>query len=49
MPGGTLAVEHGYDQSDAVRALFTAAGFADIAAARDLAGIPRVVAGRRYR
>jgi release factor glutamine methyltransferase len=47
VPGGTLAVEHGYDQSDAVRALFAAAGFTDIVVARDLAGIPRVVAGRR--
>lgn len=46
-PGGTLVVEHGYDQSAAVQALFAAAGFADIVAARDLAGIPRVVAGRR--
>jgi release factor glutamine methyltransferase len=44
--GGTLVVEHGYDQSDAVRALFRAAGFVDIAATRDLAGIPRAVAGR---
>ena len=46
VPGGTLVVEHGYDQADAVRALFAAAGFIDIVAARDLAGIPRVVAGR---
>ena len=46
VPGGTLVVEHGYDQSEAVRALFAAAGFVDIVAARDLAGIPRVVAGR---
>jgi release factor glutamine methyltransferase len=45
-PGGTLIVEHGFDQSERVRALFTAAGFADIVAAKDLAGIPRVVAGR---
>ena len=44
--GGTLVVEHGYDQSEAVRALFAAAGFVDTVAARDLAGIPRVVAGR---
>ena len=43
---GTLVVEHGYDQSEAVRALFAAAGFGDIVTARDLAGIPRVVAGR---
>jgi release factor glutamine methyltransferase len=45
-PGGTLVVEHGFDQADAVRALFDAAGFIDILAKRDLAGIPRVVAGR---
>ena len=46
VPGGTLAVEHGYDQQEAVRALFVAAGFADVVSARDLAGIPRVAAGR---
>jgi len=45
--GGTLVVEHGYGQSEAVRALFAATGFADIVVARDLAGIPRVVAGVR--
>ncbi len=45
-PGGTLVVEHGYDQSERVRELFEAAGFAEIVAAKDLAGIPRVVAGR---
>jgi release factor glutamine methyltransferase len=44
--GGTLAVEHGHDQSEAVQALFAAAGFGGVVAARDLAGIPRVVAGR---
>lgn len=46
-PGGMLAVEHGYDQSERVRELFAEAGFVDIVAARDLAGIPRVVAGTR--
>lgn len=46
VPGGTLVVEHGHDQSGAVRALFAGAGYSDIVAARDLAGIPRVVAGR---
>ncbi len=46
VPGGRLAVEHGYDQADAVRALFDAAGFVEIVAARDLAGIARVAAGR---
>jgi release factor glutamine methyltransferase len=45
-PGGSLVVEHGFDQSEAVRELFTAAGFRSIVTARDLAGIPRVVAGR---
>jgi release factor glutamine methyltransferase len=49
VPGGTLAVEHGYDQQDAVRALFAAAGFIDVVSARDLAGIPRVAAGRLAR
>ena len=45
--GGLLAVEHGYDQSEAVRTLFADAGFTGIAAWRDLAGIPRVVVGRK--
>ena len=43
---GTLVVEHGYSQSESVRALFADAGFSGIVAVRDLAGIPRVVAGR---
>ena len=43
-PGGTLAVEHGYDQSERVRELFSAAGFSGIVTAKDLAGIPRVAA-----
>jgi release factor glutamine methyltransferase len=46
-PGGWLVVEHGHDQSDAVRGRFADAGFLAIASTRDLAGIPRVVAGRR--
>ena len=48
-PSGTLAIEHGYDQSDAVRALFAAAGFTDLVAVRDLAGISRVIAGTNPR
>jgi release factor glutamine methyltransferase len=44
--GGWLVVEHGFDQSEAVRALFATAGFGSIVATRDLAGIQRVVAGR---
>ena len=47
VPGGSLVVEHGYDQSDAVRAMFAAAGFVEIVTVRDLAGIPRVAGGRR--
>ena len=43
-PDGTLAVEHGYDQSERVRELFSAAGFSGIVTAKDLAGIPRVAA-----
>lgn len=44
-PGGALAVEHGYDQGQQVRALFQAAGFTGVRALSDLAGLPRVVAG----
>ncbi|MEP7181182.1 MAG: peptide chain release factor N(5)-glutamine methyltransferase [Betaproteobacteria bacterium] len=46
VPGGALVVECGHDQSEKARSLFTAAGFVAVAVARDLAGIPRVVAGR---
>jgi release factor glutamine methyltransferase len=46
-PGGWLIVEHGYDQASAVRELLVAAGFESLSALRDLAGIPRVAAGRR--
>jgi release factor glutamine methyltransferase len=41
-----MGVEHGYDQARAVRDLHEQAGFGDIASFRDLAGIPRVAAGR---
>jgi release factor glutamine methyltransferase len=43
--GATLAVEHGYDQGDAVASLFVAAGYGDVVSVRDLAGIVRVTAG----
>lgn len=36
--GGTLLVEHGYDQREAVAQLFEAARFTRLIAARDLAG-----------
>ena len=45
-PGGVLAVEHGFDQHEAVRRLFDDAGLAAIDSLRDLAGTWRVVAGR---
>lgn len=44
-PGGTLWLEHGYDQADAVRALLRAAGLAAVASRRDLAGIERISGG----
>ena len=45
-PGAWLVVEHGYDQGAEVRDLLVEAGFVELASARDLAGIPRVAAGR---
>jgi release factor glutamine methyltransferase len=42
-----LALEVGHDQAPAVRALVAAAGFSDVGVERDLAGIDRVVVGRR--
>ena len=44
--GGRLWLEHGFDQSEAVRALLADAGFADVQSWRDLAGIERVSGGR---
>jgi len=46
VPHGWLLVEHGHDQADAVRDLLAHAGFAELVALRDLAGIPRVAGGR---
>jgi release factor glutamine methyltransferase len=48
-PGGTLVVEHGYDQRDAVCQLFAAAGFQSVETANDLSGVPRIVVGRMAR
>jgi release factor glutamine methyltransferase len=45
VPGGALAVEHGFDQGAAVRALFRAAGYVGVETTRDLAGHERVTAG----
>ena len=45
-PGGWLLVEHGLAQGAAVRALFEAAGLADVETARDLEQRDRVTLGR---
>lgn len=45
-PGGWLALEHGYDQGEAVRGLLRQAGFADVQTRRDLGGQERVSYGR---
>lgn len=45
--GGWLALEHGWDQGEAVRGLLRTAGFEAITTVRDLAGIERVTRGRR--
>ena len=46
-PGGRFAVEIGYDQKDAVEALFREAGAADVRTLRDLGDRDRVVAGAK--
>ncbi|WP_179403137.1 peptide chain release factor N(5)-glutamine methyltransferase [Burkholderia guangdongensis] len=45
-PGGTLWIEHGYDQADAVRALLAARGFTEVESLTDLASIERTTGGR---
>jgi len=44
-PGGALWLEHGWNQSRAVRACLAAAGFSSVASRRDLAGIERISGG----
>jgi release factor glutamine methyltransferase len=46
-PQGWLLMEHGYDQSEAVRALLTETGYTEVQSWQDLAGIERVTGGRR--
>ena len=46
-PGGLVAVEHGFDQSDAVVDLMKAAQLQEIQVHRDLAGYFRAVSGRK--
>lgn len=45
-PGGWLALEHGYDQAEAVRELMRKAGYICVTSHRDLAGIERATLGR---
>ncbi len=45
--GGLLALEHGFEQAEACRALFKSARFVEIASRRDIAGHERVTMGRR--
>lgn len=45
-PDGWLALEHGHDQGEAVRALMESGGFTDIDTRLDLAGQERVTHGR---
>ena len=45
-PNGLIAVEHGFDQSDAVVSLMKLAGFGDIQTHLDLGGHYRVTSGR---
>ena len=40
--GGILAVEHGFDQGEAVRAIFHQHGFADVQTQQDLNGLDRI-------
>jgi release factor glutamine methyltransferase len=47
LPGGWLALEHGYDQASAVRALLASADLHDVGSRRDAAGIERVSLARR--
>jgi release factor glutamine methyltransferase len=45
-PGGWLALEHGFDQGPAVRALFGQRGYTDVETRQDLAGHDRVSLAR---
>lgn len=48
-PHGLLALEGGFDQAPRVAALLEAHGFSEISRSKDLAGIERVVSGRKPR
>jgi release factor glutamine methyltransferase len=46
LPGGWLLLEHGWDQTEAVRALLEQAGFHHVQSRKDLAGIERCSGGQ---
>ena len=46
-PGGHLLFEIGYDQAEAVSMLMQTRGYEEIEVIRDLAGLDRVVKGKR--
>ena len=46
LPGGWLLVEHGWTQGEAVRALFTRAGYAAVETCRDYGGNERLTLGQ---
>jgi release factor glutamine methyltransferase len=45
--GGSLLLEHGFDQAEAVQSLLTSHGFVDVETRCDLADRPRCTGGRR--
>ncbi|EKT4442859.1 TPA: peptide chain release factor N(5)-glutamine methyltransferase [Stenotrophomonas maltophilia] len=47
VPGGWLLIEHGWDQGEAIRALFDTAGFAEVQTVQDLEQRDRITQGRR--
>jgi len=47
VPGGWLLLEHGWTQGAAVRALFSAAGYASVETCRDYGGNERLTLGKR--
>ena len=46
VPGGWLLVEHGYNQREAVKALFALCGYQEIDSCCDFGGNPRITLGR---
>ncbi|MCK5829254.1 MAG: peptide chain release factor N(5)-glutamine methyltransferase [Methylococcales bacterium] len=46
IPGGTLLIEHGYDQQSAVQKIFSTYNYHDIKTHTDLSGNPRVTTGQ---